>query len=566
MKKAIPVLIAIVLIFIVVGVSFGTKIMEKYSYSEEKADLYEYFGVTSDDEAAIILQDEVLEDKALVKDGTFYVDYDFVSDHFIYTRLYVNELENSIRYVLPNRILSVDIGTSAYMNGDSPVQCDYEIAFYEGETLYIAIDFIRLFTVFDYEIFEQPNRIQIYTEYSERQCVEVEKDTQIRYQGGIKSDILKEVTVGDKLYLLEQMETWSKVKSMDGFIGYVENKKLGAAETESPIFKDNGSLYGDEEFVGHTRDYKINMAWHQMGGPGGNGDLASYLANTKELNVISPTWFYLTGNEGEIVSYASKAYVDEAHARGLEVWALADDFTESVDDFSIFSSSENRARLIENLMTEVYANGIDGINIDFERVTEECGKHFVEFIRELSIPCRANGIVLSVDNYPPSGGAIWYNRKEQSVYADYVIVMGYDEHWGIGGVAGSVASIGYVETGIEDTLKYVPAEKLINAIPFYTRIWKTQGTETTGESVGMGGAKNFVASNNIQLQWMDDVCQNYGEMQRGEVYYQIWMEDYDSIKVKLDVMKSYDLAGVASWKLGLESSDVWDLIVQYMHG
>ena len=566
MKKAIPALVAIVLIIVIVGVNYGKKIAEKYSYSEEKADLYEYFGVASDEEAAIIMQDEVIEEKALVKDGTFYFTYDVVSDYFIYTRLYVNELENSIRYVLPDRVLSLNIGESVYMNGASPMQCDYQIAFYEGDTLYIAVDFIRLFTVFDYETYSEPNRIQIYTEYSERQFVEVQKDTQVRYQGGIKSEILTEVSEGDKLYLLEQMETWSKVKTTDGYIGYVENKKIGAIQVETPIFKEEGSLYGDEEFVSISRDYKINLGWHQIGGPAGNDTLAEVLEGTQALNVISPTWFHLTGNEGEIVSYATQSYVDEAHARGLEVWALADDFTEEVDGFAIYSSSENRARLIENLMTEVLTYGIDGINIDFEKVTEAAGKHFVEFIRELSIPCRANGIVLSVDNYPPSGGAIWYNRKEQAVYADYVVVMGYDEHWGTGGVAGSVSSIGYVEQGIEDTMKYVPAEKLINGIPFYTRIWKTEGTETVGESVGMRGATDFVKSNGITTQWNDDVCQNYGEIQKGDALYQIWLEDYDSIKVKLDVMKTYDLAGVACWKLGLETNDSWDLVVEYVHG
>ena len=117
MKKIIPVLIAIVLIFIIGGISFGSLIREKYSYSEEKADLNAYFGVTGD-EAAIIMQDEIIEDKARVgSDGTFYFTYDTVSDYFIYTRLYVNEMENTIRYVLPDRILSYNIGESSYMDG-----------------------------------------------------------------------------------------------------------------------------------------------------------------------------------------------------------------------------------------------------------------------------------------------------------------------------------------------------------------------------------------------------------------------------------------------------------------
>lgn len=563
MKKIIPVLIAIVLIFIVVGVSFGSMIMERYSYSKERADLNGYYGITGD-EAAIIMQDEVIEDKARVgADGTFYITYDTVSDYFIYTRLYVNEVENTIRYVLPDRILSYNIGESSYMDGESENICEYQIAFYEGDTLYIAVDFIRLFTVFDFETFREPNRIQIYTSYEERQTASVVKDTQVRYQGGVKSEILKDVPAGEQLIILDQMETWSKVKTSDGIIGYVENKKLGETEVMTPSFVNNASMYGDLEFTSISKEFKINMGWHQVSGGAGNSTLAEVTANTKGLNVISPTWFHLTGNEGNIVSYASQDYVNNAHAMGLEVWALADDFTEEVDRFAIFSSSAARANLIQNLMGEVLNYGIDGLNIDFEKIDEATGKHFVEFIRELSVECRKNGIVLSVDNYPVSGGAIWYNRREQSVYADYVIVMGYDEHWGSGGKAGSVSSIDYVESGIADTLEYVPAEKLINGIPFYTRIWKTTGTDVVGESVGMRAAAEFVAENGIQTQWLEAECQHYGEIQKDDTLYQVWLENYDSVKVKLDVMKTYDLAGVAEWKLGLETAEVWDLIAEY---
>lgn len=566
MKKIIPVLIAIVLIIIIGGISIGSMVMEKYSYSKETADLNEYFGVTGE-EAAIIMGDEMIEDKARVgADGTFYITYDTVSDYFIYTRLYVNELENSIRYVLPDRILSYNIGESSYMDGSEENICDYQIAFYDGDTLYIAVDFIRLFTVFDYETFRDPNRIQIDTSYSEKQVAAVTKDTQVRYQGGVKSEILKEVPAGEEVTVLDRMETWSKVKTADGFIGYVENKKMGEAQSVTPSFVNNSSMYGNLEFTGTSKEFKINMGWHQVSGPGGNATLGEVTANTKGMNVISPTWFHLTGNEGNIVSYASEDYVASAHAMGLEVWALADDFTEEVDRYAIFSSSAARANLIDNLMREVLNYGIDGLNIDFERINEETGKHFVEFIRELSIECRKNGIVLSVDNYPLSGGTIWYNRREQGVYADYVIVMGYDEHWSTGNMAGSVASIDYVKNGISETLEYVPAEKLINGIPFYTRIWKTTGTEVSGDAVGMSAAAEFVAENNIQTQWLDTECQHYGEIQKDDTLYQVWLEDYDSVKVKLDVMKTYDLAGVAEWKLGLETPDIWDLIVEYCAG
>ena len=110
--------------------------------------------------------------------------------------------------------------------------------------------------------------------------------------------------------------------------------------------------------------------------------------------------------------------------------------------------------------------------MDFETVSEECGEHFIEFIRELSIECRRNQKVLSVDNYVPMGFNSHYELEEQGKVADYVIIMGYDEHYAGSWESGSVASIDYVENGIRQATKDVSAEKVINAVPFYTRLWE----------------------------------------------------------------------------------------------
>ena len=141
-----------------------------------------------------------------------------------------------------------------------------------------------------------------------------------------------------------------------------------------------------------------------------------------------------------------------------------------------------------------------------------------------------------------------------------MIIMGYDEHWGGGGVAGSVASIGYVREGIEKTLQDVPAEKVINAIPFYTRVWKTKNGEVTSEAVGMEMAQNFITKNNVPVAWDEETCQNYGEIELGGTLYQVWLEDAQSIETKLTVMKNNGLGGVAAWQLGFEDKAIWDVL------
>lgn len=562
-KKIIPILTAIVLIIIIGCVSFGAAIIEKYSYSKERADLEAYYRISDAQDVAIVLHNEIIEERARLWDGVYYLDLATVHQYFN-DRFYEDKNENLLLYTLPEDIIRTDIGSSLTEDENGSEDLGYVIARYEGDTLYVAIDYIKKYTNFSYEAFTEPNRLQIDTAWEEIQVSEIKKDTAVRLKGGVKSEILTDVLKGDKVTVLEQMETWSKVKTKDSLIGYVENKRLEEAKSEQPIPVTD---YTEPEYTSITRDYKINLGWHVVAGVAGNDTLESVTANTKGLNVISPTWFKLSDNEGGFTSFASAEYVNKAHNMGLEVWALLEniEYKDSIDMYEILSSTETRARLIDNLVQEVQQYGIDGINVDLEQISMDCGEHYIEFIRELSIPCRKNGIVLSVDNYVPTGYTDHYDRQEQGIVADYVIIMGYDEHYAGSPEAGSVASIDFVEEGIEKTVAQVPADKVINAIPFYTRIWETTKDSISSQAVGMDVAEEYVAVHNISVEWDEATCQNYGEYTSGDTLYQVWLEDEQSIQVKLNIMEKYGIGGVASWRLGYEKPEVWDEIENWLN-
>lgn len=562
-KKGIPVLIAIVLIIVIFGVAFGGKILDKYSYSKEWADLYDFFKINGDTDVAIILQNEMLEERGRLLDGTYYVDLATVHQYFN-DRFYEDKGEGLLLYTLPEDIVRCVIGTTEVSTSEGTKDLGYQVSRYEGDTLYIALDFIKQYTNFSYEAFTEPNRVQIYTQWDERQTASIKKDTAVRVRGGVKSEILTDVKADDKVVVLEQMETWSKIKTSDAIIGYVENKRLKNISMELPIPVTD---YQEPEYTSITRDYKINMGWHVVAGVAGNDTLAECVANTKGLNVVSPTWFKLNDDFGGFTSFATQQYVDKAHNMGLEVWALIEniEYKDSINMYNILSSTTNRTELINHLMDEVLMYGIDGINLDFEQISMDCGEHYIEFIRELSIPCRKNGIVLSIDNYVPTGYTNHYNRKEQGIVADYVVIMGYDEHYAGSPEAGSVASIDFVEDGIRQTVEQVPANKIINAIPFYTRIWETNGSEVSSQAVGMDTAEEYVRAHDIEVNWDEETCQNYGEYTNGGILYQVWLEDEKSIEVKLNVMENYGIAGVASWRLGFEKPEVWDVMEAYLN-
>ena len=561
MKKIIPALVAIVLIFVIVAASLGVKLAEKYSYSKERADLEEYYDLHDEEETAIVLQDEILEDKALLLDGNYYFSLDTVHQ-YLNERFYEDKGEGLLLYTTPTDIIRTDIGSAVFTQDGAGQDAGYVISRYVGDMLYIAVDYVKKFTNFSYETFTEPNRMQLYTQWDKQMLAEVNKDTQIRYQGGIKSDILSDVKAGSQVVILEEMENWVKVKS-EAVIGYVEKKRLDNVRTQQmEAVKD----YEEPVYTSISKDYKICMAWHQVTTSAANSTLAEMTASAEGLNTISPTWFSLSDNEGNFTSIASTEYVAQAHQKGLEVWGLVDNFSDAVDTYSVLSSTTKRAYLINGLVQAAAACGMDGINIDFEQLTPETGKHFVQFLRELSIPCRANGIVLSVDNYVPVGNTDYYGRKYQGEVVDYVVIMGYDEHWSGSKETGSVASIDFVESGIQRTLEEVPAEKVINGVPFYTRIWKTEGAEITSDAVGMNSAEQFLKNHGVSAQWDETTCQNYAEFEENGALYQVWLEDEQSIQVKLNIMANYGLAGVSAWKLGFERPSIWNVIDGYLHG
>ena len=560
-KQMLPVLAAIALIIVIGGIALGSLFLSRYSFSDEKKDLNEYYNLTKADEVAIVLQDEHIETKAKLHQGGHYLEFRSVQE-LLNDRFYHDEAEGLLLYTTPTEIIRTEVGDSSYMVGSEMVETPYQISFYEDGVLYVALDYVRNYTNFSYEPYFEPNRMQLTTQWPETTTAVVKKNTQIRLRGGVKSEILREVEKGETVTILEKMDKWTKVKTFDAFIGYIPDKVLKDEQTFIPNAEPN---YIEPEYTSLTRDYKINMGWHQVMSEAANENLTAVVKANSNMNVISPTWFSIKSNDGDIRCIATQEYVDKAHGMGMEVWALVDNFDQNISTFQTLAPTTSRTNLIRNLMTEVLRYDIDGINVDFEEVSKEAGEPFVQFIRELSIECRKEGIVLSVDNYVPREHTAHYNRKEQGIVADYVIIMGYDEHWGSGGVAGSVASIGFVEDGIVQTLEDVPANKIINGVPFYTRVWKTNGDKVTSEAVDMKTAHEFMNNNGVVMAWNAAAGQNYGEVQKGDTLYQIWMEDKDSMEAKLAVMRKYNIGGIAAWKLGYETPDIWDAIAAYMN-
>ena len=571
--KILGFLFLIVFVATVAFVFIRFFVVRKYSLSDEKADLYSYYDLTADDQAALILNNTILEEKGKVADGTVYLDLGMVQKNFN-SRFYYDTQNGLLLYTLPDRTLSAADGQNGYDSGSETVACDYAPLRVIDGAPYIALPYLDQYSDIKADVFTDPYRVQITSEWGEKDMVSVTDDTQIRVLGGVKSPVLREVAEGEEVEFLEEGDPWSKVRTDDGFIGYIQNKRLG-----SHFAKTFESDYQEPAFPSISRDHKICLAWHQMLSTIGNDTFDEVTAYAGCLNVIAPTWFFISDTAGNIYTLADSDYVAKAHARGMEVWAVVNDFdgeqvcngpNSKEETLAIMSSTSARANLISQLVYQAVIYGIDGIDVDIEKVSEECDVHFEQFIRELSVACHNNGLVLAVNNYVPTYTP-QYNRREEGLFADYLVIMAYDEHgpWSL--EVGSVASLPFVDQGIRDTIDLgVPANKILLGVPFYTRLWEEtdEGGNTfsfTCDTMNMAEANAAVAEAGAVPYWDESAAQDYATwILDSDTAARIWLENGASINAKLNLMDSYGLAGMAAWKLTHETSDVWDVIRTHM--
>lgn len=542
-KKYMPAFVVCLLIVVLVVLGGVGHVISKYIPTKDRMDLNEYYGQVAEGEAALILGTEKLEQRGIISGEEGYLPLDVVNT-YLNQRYYWDAENQQILYATPSEVTSMPASSEA----------GSQVWLREG-AVYLSLSYIRQYTDLDAYIYDNPNRIAIQYQFSDVNTVTAKKDTYVRFRGGIKSEVLAKVKKGAVLILMEELEDWNQVATMDGYIGYVQKKAV--SQPEKKTFERE---FSREEYNYIDMEQPVNMVWHQVTNMEANAGFAEATANMMGVNVISPTWYSIVDNEGNISNIASSDYVNQAHEKGLQVWGLVDNFSENISTTEILSRTSTRQNLVRQLVDAALASGLDGINIDFEYLEEAVGIHFLQFLRELSVETHKNNLVLSVDNPIPEDFTSHYDRAEQGRVVDYVIIMGYDEHYVGSEEAGSVASLPWVEQGIKDTLAEVPAERVINAVPFYSRLWKTLAGTLSSEAIGMGQAQEVVAKYNVETYWDKNTSQNYGAFENEGAEFQIWIEDAQSIAEKVKLSSQYNLAGVAAWKLGFESSDVWQAI------
>ena len=532
-------------------------VIVRYTPTKEKMSGYKYFDIDKNtDKVLVMIDGESYPDTGINIDGRLYLPQEFIADN-INVGFYYDKESDATLYSDTSYIYAFKKNQNDYSDDTGKIYTmDYSVIRDVDGECFIAWDYVAERTDCEYQYAPEPDRLNVTLKSEAKQCVTAGKKAAVRYRGGIKSPVLEYVSKGDRLEYVDDIDEWIKVTTVSGYTGYVKKSEV------SDTFEYVREQKAVEEHNFLLKNEKITLAWFQVSGTAGNSSIDNNMSTISGVNVIAPTWYSVTDASGNMSSYASADFVSKMHQRGIDVWALVSDFDTNVDFAQLYSSKAARTNMVNKLVGEAKSYGFDGINLDYENIKSAYAKDYLQFVRELSVACERNGIVLSTDNYKPEAYNRCYNLKEQSKFVDYVIVMAYDEHYA-GTEAGSVASLPFVKEAVEDTVQLVGKEHVIAGIPFYTRIWTTTDGNTTSRAVGMQAAVDQLNSDGQVALWNDDCGQYVASYTVGNATRQIWFEEEKSIEAKMQVIQENNVAGVAGWKLGLEKSSVWPVISKY---
>ena len=369
------------------------------------------------------------------------------------------------------------------------------------------------------------------------------------------------VEKGDTVIVVSSEDGYSRIRTKNGKLGYIKSNKLENEFTVRQNMEDEKQIEG-----------KVNLTWDYFSQYGSAPDRSG--TTIDGVNVVSPAFFYL-GTDGKLkenVGDEGQAYIEWAHNNGYKVWPMVANAEAARESLSITSTIMNsytkRQELIEDIINVCVKYDLDGVNIDFENMKQEDKDMYSRFIIELTPRLKEIGLVTSVDVTAPDGGETWslcFDRHVIGDVADYIIFMAYDQNGVSNTTPGTTAGYNWVKLSLNKflTTEEIEPEKIILAVPLYTRLWTTDssGELVSNPTVAMNDIDSTIPED-AQRQWDDELKQNYVEYTDGSNKKQMWIEDIDSLKAKVGLIKENNLAGVASWVKDMETEEFWQMLKQ----
>ncbi len=508
------------------------------------------------EEMRLYYKGELSDATALLQDDKLYIPFDYIKAKFD-EGLQWDEENEVIMITTEDSLYHFPLGIAEGLFNLKPYTFTYPAVQEEGQ-VFMPVDSLR--EIYNLEVSYHPEtRLVLFRDLVQPvQEGRIIKDGKLRTAPSIRSPWSASIAKDEIVRIVKEEKGWYWVETESLQIGYLEKGKVELVGISVGDFSQE--VYRPWNPLGSP----IMMTWEYVGQKTARPDV---LGELEGVQVLSPTWFHLR-EEGLVVNKADKSFVEWAHRQGNQVWALFDNGFDPEMTHEFLHDPGLRTKVYKQLLTYVDLYLLDGINIDFENMYLKDKEAFVRFIKELAPLLHEKEVTLTVDVTFHSNSETWsrcYDREALSRVADYLIVMGYDEHGVSSPSAGSVSSLPWVERGLKEMLKEVPAGKLLLGVPFYTRLWieetKSSGEkELTVKTMSMKRVWEWVAQR--QLTVSEDVAsgQHYVELEEGNKVYKMWLEDEYSLTKRVELMKKYNLAGLAAWRRGFETEEIWSLI------
>lgn len=503
----------------------------------------------------LIIEDKIIDEgwPVIYEDGILYFSFDAIKS-YIDDNIFYDEDEEMVIFTNKEMVKRYKIyETEASVNSKTFNIEDVIKRF--DDNIYIPLGLFSNDYDIDVNYYEETNAVVM--DYHDMYYLTgeiINSDASIRSDYNIKAPILiNNLEIGKEVFVYEEFEKWYKVRTLDGIIGFIEKKYIKLNHVKE-IYK---TQLIDRSIATGNKLKKINLTWDYTYGKVTN---TSNIVSIPGVNTISPTWFSVIDEEGKIYDKGNNDYVTKYKKLGYEIWPIFDNSFDPDMTHEFLKSSNKRENIINELLN-IYLNyGFHGINIDFENVYLKDRDLLTQFVRELYPLFKENDMTVSMDVTAVSTNENWsvsFDRIRLQDTTDYLVLMAYDQHWASSPVAGSVAEYAWVERSLLRIFDFIPREKLILAVPFYSRLWTIEDEKVSSQALTMEVANRFINNNNIDMSWDDYAGQYYGELEKDNKLYKIWLEDARSLEYKASLIHKYNLAGVASWRKGFESPDIW---------
>lgn len=503
-------------------------------------------------------------EEPIVENGEILLPISVVKD-FVDNKVLWDSSQNKVIFTTADKVVYLRTDKLNAMVNSKPVELNIPVRLVQDKP-YIPIGFLSDIFFIDINWIES-NKVVILDHRVEEEMTAwvINKKAHIRVKPDVRSHkASKKLLQGQKLRVFSQTGDWFLTRTETGLIGYVEKKHV-----KTEVVKTDKQLasYNPTE-VWKPETGKINLVWEYVHKKSPD---TSKLKTINGLDVVSPTWFEVKDKEGTVENKADHKYVEWAHSNGYKVWGLITNSFNKDLTHAILNDSDVRESIIKQMLIYAELYKLDGINIDFENIYEKDRDMLTQFVREMVPLFREQGLVVSMDVTFISNSGTWskcYDRKALSEVLDYVAVMAYDQHWAASPVSGSVAQYSWVEKNLIRVLQEIPREKLLLGIPFYTREWKEEKVDgkikVTSRALTMSSAKKVVEEKKAKVTWDEASGQYYAEYTEKGVRYRIWIEDEKSLNLKTSLALKHDLAGVAAWRRGFETENIWKVLSSNM--